>query len=547
MSDSPTPDPKILHVDGVAPRRFSENVAELFRSVRKRLGELFVRRRRVPELSTLDWGRAYLSNHFAKPPSALHQWLGEQLDRARTERGLKINLVGPRGAAKSTIGTLSYVLQMAVTGAEPYIWIVSDTKQQADTHLENIKTELLENLRLARDYPHAAGRGPRWQASVIQLPNQVVIESFGTGQAMRGRRVREYRPTLIVCDDLQNDSHISSATQREHSRNWFEGTLLKAGTKDTNFVHVATALHREALAMQLLEAPGWISKRFASIEQWPTNMSLWKTWEDHYTENTERDRVGYAQVFFQDHRQEMEAGAKVLWPEVEDLYTLMRMRVECGRAAFEREKQGSPLDPKLSEFPPEYFDEDTLWFDQWPESLAVRAIALDPSKGNDAERGDYSAYVQVGIDADEVIYVAADLARRPASQIVADGVKLCQQFQPTAFGVEANQFQELLADEITAEFARQQIAFVAPSAIHNYANKFLRIQKLGPYLSKRRLRFLRGCPSTQMLVEQLREFPAAVHDDGPDALEMAIRLAEDALNRRRHANDGLGKQLIREP
>jgi len=68
MSNSPTPDPKMLHVDGMAPRRFAENVAELFRSTRKRLGEFFVRRRRVPELSTLDWGRAYLSNHFAKPP-----------------------------------------------------------------------------------------------------------------------------------------------------------------------------------------------------------------------------------------------------------------------------------------------------------------------------------------------------------------------------------------------------------------------------------------------------------------------------------------------
>lgn len=543
MSDEPALDPKSLHNDAMQPRPMKSILQRVYQAVRRQVCSLVVRRRRVPERSTLDWGRAYLSNHFAKPPSALHQWLGEQLDRARQERGLKINLVGPRGAAKSTIGTLSYALQAAVTGAEPYIWIVSDTKQQADTHLENIKTELLENLRLARDYPHAAGRGPRWQASMIELPNQVVIESFGTGQAMRGRRVREYRPTLIICDDLQNDSHISSAAQRESSRSWFEGTLLKAGTKDTNIVHVATALHRDALAMQLLTAPGWVSRRFASIENWPTNMKLWDEWEHHYTEHTEHDRVAYARIFFDERREDMEAGAKVLWPEVEDLYTLMRMRVESGKAAFEREKQGSPLDPKLCEFPSAYFDKDTIWFDEWPDSLKVRAIALDPSKGTDAERGDYSAYVMVGIDANDVIFVSADLARRPASQIVADGVRLCQQFRPTAFGVEANQFQELLADEITAEFARQEITFVKPFSINNYSNKYLRIQRLGPMLSKRRLRFLKGCPSTETLVEQLRDFPTAVHDDGPDALEMAIRLAEDALNRAQDVDDGLGDRL----
>ena len=66
----------------------------------------------------------------------------------------------------------------------------------------------------------------------------------------------------------------------------------------------------------------------------------------------------------------MDAGAVVLWPEEEDLYTLMQMRVESGRTAFEREKQGSPVDPELCEWPESYFD-DHIWFDAWPAELAV--------------------------------------------------------------------------------------------------------------------------------------------------------------------------------
>ena len=38
----------------------------------------------------------------------------------------------------------------------------------------------------------------------------------------------------------------------------------------------------------------------------------------------------------------MEIGAVVLWLAVEDLYTLMQMRVEIGETAFEREKQARP-------------------------------------------------------------------------------------------------------------------------------------------------------------------------------------------------------------
>ncbi len=63
----------------------------------------------------------------------------------------------------------------------------------------------------------------------------------------------------------------------------------------------------------------------------------------------------------------MDAGAAVLWPQVEDLYTLMCLRAESGRSAFEREKQNSPLNPDLCEWPESYFNED-IWFDDWPSA-----------------------------------------------------------------------------------------------------------------------------------------------------------------------------------
>jgi hypothetical protein len=45
-----------------------------------------------------------------------------------------------------------------------------------------------------------------------------------------------------------------------------------------------------------------------------------------------------------------------------------------------------------------------------------------------------------------------------------------------------------------------------------------------------------------LLVEQLQEFPIGDHDDGPDALEMAIRLAAEVLHGRA-VQDGLGSRL----
>ncbi len=543
-------------------------------------------------LDLLAWGRKYLPDHFQLPPSNMHRWLAKQFDAALRTRGTKINVLGPRGGAKSTIGTLALPLRAAVECQENYIWIVSDTKHQACAHLENIKAELLENRRLAADFPEAVGRGLVWRGNSIVLRNGVTIEAFGTGQRIRGRRRRQHRPTLIVCDDLQNDGHIRSPSQREHSRDWFHGALLKAGTARTNVVNLATALHRDALAMQLHRTPGWTSRIFKAIVRWPENMSLWQQWEAIYsrgdcpnsclskngtvplctTSNSDfPDRrpskntppplrvpapsdhhssliihhslnsLAVARKFYEERRQAMDCGAILLWPEVEDLYTLMCMRVEGGRTAFEREKQNSPINPDLCEWPESYFDE-TIWFDAWPANLAVKTMALDPSKGSDSRRGDYSALVVLGVDRQGMLYVEADLARRPTPEIVADGTEWFRRHRPDVFGVEANQFQDLLAGEFESAFRRQGILAARPVPIENHTSKPVRIRRLGPYLSSHRLRFKSNSPGTKLLVEQLQEFPIADHDDGPDALEMALRLAVEVVNGRA-IHDGLGSRL----
>ena len=133
--------------------------------------------------------------------------------------------------------------------------------------------------------------------------------------------------------------------------------------------------------------------------------------------------------------------------------------------------------------------------------------------------------MRVGRDASGILYVEAELQRRDASQIVADGVEHVRQFRSDGFVLEINQFQELFR----AEFRRvgqQQHVDLPLGGINNS------IRRLGPYLSQRRLRFKARSPGTLLLVQQLRDFPVGDHDDGPDSLEMALRLMTDLWNGR---------------
>jgi predicted phage terminase large subunit-like protein len=210
------------------------------------------------------------------------------------------------------------------------------------------------------------------------------------------------------------------------------------------------------------------------------------------------------------------------------LLDLMKLRATIGNAAFASEKQGNPINPEACEWPAEYFGGPGFWFDTWPEQITIKVLALDPSKGKDANHGDYSAFIKLGITPKQVMYVEADLQRRPTPQIVADGVELVKQFRPDGFAIEINQYQELLSAEFLNEGQRQNV-HLPIFGLDNMVNKQVRI-RLGPYLSQRKLRFKSRSPGTALLVEQMKDFPVGDHDDGPDALEMALRLIIELWN-----------------
>ena len=479
---------------------------------------------------TLEWGRHYLPDYYVYKPSHLHQWLAHTFQRQFQRRGQRAVVIGPRGGAKSTVSTLTYVLEQAVQGLEPYILLLSDTDSQAVDNLSNIKAELEENSDLAADYPHAVGRGPIWRENYIKMRNGVVIHAAGTGTKIRGRRVRHNRPTLIVADDIENDDHIESEIERGRVERWFNRTVMNMGDSRTNVLVMGTAIHRDSILMKLMRRPGWIVKRdgkkpapFRAIEEWPIRMDLWNDWEKIFNNPNDERAERKALKFYKAHRREMNRGAVLCWPDREPLYLLMKLRAEIGVAAFDAEKQGNPIDPSTCEWPERYFTHEDFWFDEWPDNLIIRGMALDPSKGKSDKRHDFSAIVLGGISPEGVVYVDIDMDKRPTDQIVVDCLTHYQEFKPCSLAVEVNQFQELLAEDI-ADAAEGWGLPIHITALENFTNKRVRIRRLSSLLSQKRIRFRAGSESTRDAVQQIRDFPNADHDDGPDALEMCCRL-----------------------
>jgi predicted phage terminase large subunit-like protein len=495
-------------------------------SLEKRWGSQRSQAVRGPVTTFADlngWARHYLADYFTLPNSRFHDWLAIQLHTLHTQRGTRMALVAPRGSAKSTWVSLVYPLWAAVHNQEPYILLISDSQGQARLLLEAIKRELEDNPHLAAAYPDAVGAGKPWGRDRLRLANGVVIEALGTGAKIRGRRNRAERPSLIIVDDPENDSHVTSALQRERTWNWFNRAVINSGTPQTNILVLGTALQRDCLVLRLSRTGGWQGQTFKAVVNWPLRMDLWQEWQAIYQDYVDPGHEVKALLFYEKNRAALEVGAEVLWPEQESLYALMCLRATIGPAAFASEKQGDPVNPEQCEWDASYFDYPGFWFDEWPSGIVLRTLGLDPSKGKDAQHGDYSAFVKLGIDKNQNLYVEADLQRRPTPQIVADGVEWVQQFRPDGFAIEINQFQELLVAELK-RVGLQRKVHLPIYGLNNQVNKQVRIRRLGTYLAQRKLRFKARSGGTALLVEQLRDFPVGEHDDGPDALEMALRL-----------------------
>lgn len=187
--------------------------------------------------------------------------------------------------------------------------------------------------------------------------------------------------------------------------------------------------------------------------------------------------------------------------------------------------QQRPTRHDQTEWPDEYFD--NIYAERWPDTWELHVTAVDPSKGRDT--GDPSCIVGVGCSGND-LWVDARIERIPTDDIVAVSTEMCLQNSSERVGVEENAFQFLLADIYERYCAEIGVVMVPVELMNNTVNKNIRISRLGPLLKRGKIH-VRDNAGGRRLVQQMQEFPIGDHDDGPDALEMAIRLIRTIIQR----------------
>ncbi|MFZ5427712.1 MAG: phage terminase large subunit, partial [Thermodesulfobacteriota bacterium] len=416
--------------------------------------------------------------------------------------------------------SLIFVVWCVVTGRKRYIPLIADAfEQAAATLLEPIKAELEANPRLLMDFPDACGQGRLWNVGVAITASNVKLQAFGSGKRMRGLRHGPHRPDLVICDDLENDENVRSPEQREKLESWLARTVLNlAGADDTmDVILVGTVLHYDSVLSRLLGNKLWRSRKFKAVIEWPHRLDLWDKWEEILL----ADGEDAARDFYQERREAMEQGAVVSWPSARPLYKLMLKRARDGHAAFDSEQQNDPLAGDGAPFA----NCITIWVERRNDWVFFGSV--DPSLGKSGQGRDPSAILVGGYSRERAVLdvVEASIRKRVPDRIIEDTLAFHAQYRCMLWVVEAVQFQEFLRTELIRRAVERGITIPA-RGVTPIADKALRIEAMQPYFAQGRIRVH---PSQHTLLQQLKHFPKADHDDGPDALEMLWQAATNGF------------------
>ena len=472
------------------------------------------------------FAKTYFPHYVKGSESAFHTWFYDTvpglIDKSTGEL---INVSAPRGEAKSTLGTQLMNLWVIVTGRKHFSCIVMDSFDQAAAMLEAVKTELTSNPRLQMDFPDACGAGRVWNAGVIVTANDVKVQAFGSGKKMRGLRHGPYRPDMVFLDDIENDEQVRSLEQRNKLEDWVSKTVLNLGPPNgtMDVLYPNTILHYDSVANRFHKRPRWTRRKFRAILRWPDRMDLWQQWEELFRNEAGGDddeaqgpaEDSAAAAFYAQNQTEMDRGAVVSWPSVRPLLRLMQIRAE-GHHAFDCEYQNDPTNEDAA-----FFTGMKFWVQPCRDWIFYGSH--DPSLGRLNKKRDPAATLVGGWDRNhgKLSVVEAKVARRLPDLQITHIIDFQREYQCLTWGIEAVQFQEFFRTELVKRSVQAGVP-VPAVALTPHSDKDLRIESLSPHVNNGLILFH---PSHTVLNSQLRHWPEADHDDGPDALHMLWMLA----------------------
>ena len=490
------------------------------------------------------------------------------------EYGKQINVQAPRGTGKTTLVNrliplwrICYKAFDLVMGVQPeeFILIVGRNERMARQRITEIRYVLEHNPRIRHDFGDLVGSP--WTKTETDTRNGIGLRPLGRGSSPRGALLGDVRPTLKLCDDIEDPKRCLNPDLREEDKDWFMTDFMYAGdlgSAHSNTMIVDTVKHPESLSEHLRTVPGWQTLRYQAVRYpediyHPTAERHWKEWERIYSDTTldDLEREQKANGFYQLHEKEMSSGVRMLWEEALPYVRVRKEIVERGYHRVVRELQNDARDPSMALFKmdgaitfsvtEEGFRRSDGHVVPWHD-IGGFTTYLDTMGGRDALANSYACAVVVvweplpggrSMNPDSLSGVngyilLAWLDRVPLTEQMEHAILLAQRaeamlapaYPKSNFVCEQRPDKDgtiKMSTDHAFRVMKERHRFQGVITYHpQHQNKEDRIETLEPAIANGWLAFnQRDLPPE--FWTQFRQFPSADHNDAPYAVQGACR------------------------
>ncbi len=464
---------------------------------------------------------------------------------SNVDRTMRLAQSMPRGHAKSLYLSNIFPLHQIVYRKRRFILIVSETESMSRKFIEFIADALRHNEKLISDFGQLVSSGAEDEdrklknlkdnVELFETINGVYVQSASTGKQLRGSRQKQFRPDLVISDDLESSKNTNTPELREKNLDFFNKTLIPIGTpENTAFLYMGTMVHRRGLLPHVLERADFHAKNYSAILKEPTDsQELWDEFENIYRDQDNTNRLDDALAFYESHKEEMDADVQTLWQDRFPYYKLMMEKVNIGSKAFASEFLNKPSDDESAIFKESmfvWFDEKDL-YDQFGRKLNLEVYGFWDIAVGKNQKSDYNAIITVGKDRRTgVLYVLDAWGKKvPMHEAKKVALQKISEFKHHTFGVESVSSQFEMYRQLQLDVTKQGLYHTRVKPVNPKGKKEVRIGNLEPIFENGAIRMKKH---QRLLIQQLTEFQnGADHDDMPDALASCVEMAGG--NRRR--------------
>lgn len=439
-------------------------------------------------LSTKATAKILFPERFYLPFSSLHDQIFDIIDKDDAQQ---VVIIAPRGWGKTSITNLALPARKILFIDKHFIVPIGNTATQATMQSENLKRELVSNTMVNKVFGPI--KSDTFSREMWVSSNDVAVMPRGTGQQIRGFLYKDYRPDLIIGDDLEDAESVRSEEQRAKVKEWFFADVMNSvnrSRKDWKIIVIGTLLHEDSLLANLVSDPGWKAVHLSLCDD-----ALNSNWPDFMSNE-----------------------------DIKKLYESYRGQGLLD--TFYREYRGLPIAKESAKFQQSYFkyyDEGDKTFQDGKRKLE-NIVIVDPAKTTSTESAD-TAIVGLGVDTNiPRIYVRDIVADKlhPDQQIEA-AFAMAKRLGARVIGIEVTSLNEFITYPWRTEMVKRGQYFDIVE-LKARASKEDRIASLVPFYRLGYVYHNKSCSAA--LEAQLLAYPRSKRWDIMDALAYVIEMLE---------------------